>query len=51
MSNTALIASIESAAKADAIIATSSSGLSISEIQAGAKHPERIVLGTTSFHW
>jgi 3-hydroxyacyl-CoA dehydrogenase len=40
-----LIASIESAARADAIIASSSSGLAISEIQAGAKHPERIVLG------
>ncbi|SAK84781.1 3-hydroxyacyl-CoA dehydrogenase [Caballeronia arationis] len=41
----ALIANIESAARADAIIASSSSGLSVSEIQAGAKHPERIVLG------
>lgn len=41
----ALIASIESAARPDAIIASSSSGLAISEIQAGAKHPERIVLG------
>ncbi|BCQ29738.1 3-hydroxyacyl-CoA dehydrogenase (plasmid) [Caballeronia sp. NK8] len=41
----ALIASIEAAAKEDAIIASSSSGLSISEMQAGAKHPERIVLG------
>ncbi|MDR5754676.1 MULTISPECIES: 3-hydroxyacyl-CoA dehydrogenase NAD-binding domain-containing protein [unclassified Caballeronia] len=41
----ALIASIESAAKPEAIIASSSSGLSVSEIQAGAKHPERIVLG------
>lgn len=41
----ALIASIEAAAKPDAIIASSSSGLSLSEIQAGAKHPERIVLG------
>jgi carnitine 3-dehydrogenase len=41
----ALIANVESAAKADVIIASSSSGLSISEIQAGAKHPERIVLG------
>ena len=40
-----LIASIESAAKAETLIASSSSGLSISEIQAGAKHPERIVLG------
>ena len=40
-----LIARIESAARADAIIASSSSGLAISEIQAGAKHPERIVLG------
>ncbi|SAL48375.1 3-hydroxyacyl-CoA dehydrogenase NAD-binding domain-containing protein [Caballeronia humi] len=41
----ALIADIESAAKVDAIIASSSSGLSVSEIQRGAKHPERIVLG------
>ena len=41
----ALIAGIESAAKADAIIASSSSGLSVSEIQAHANHPERIVLG------
>ena len=41
----ALIASIESAAEAGAIIASSSSGLSISEIQSKARHPERIVLG------
>lgn len=41
----ALIAVIESAADVDAIIASSSSGLSASEIQAGARHPERIVLG------
>ncbi|SAK90313.1 3-hydroxyacyl-CoA dehydrogenase [Caballeronia pedi] len=41
----ALIAGIEAAARDDVIIASSSSGLSISEIQAGAKHPERIVLG------
>src|SRR5439155_9378440 len=41
----ALIAAIESAANADAIIASSSSGLSVSEIQAGARHPGRIVLG------
>ena len=41
----ALIAGIESAAKADATIASSSSGLSVSEIQAHANHPERIVLG------
>ncbi|OAJ57364.1 3-hydroxyacyl-CoA dehydrogenase [Paraburkholderia ginsengiterrae] len=40
-----LIASIEAGARADAIIASSSSGLAISEIQAGARHPERIVLG------
>ncbi|MEM5344649.1 3-hydroxyacyl-CoA dehydrogenase NAD-binding domain-containing protein [Paraburkholderia azotifigens] len=40
-----LIATIESAAKADAIIASSSSGLSVSDIQTGARHPERIVLG------
>ena len=52
----ALIESIESAANADVIIASSSSGLSVSDIQAGARHPERIVLGhrsirLTSFHW
>jgi 3-hydroxyacyl-CoA dehydrogenase len=40
-----LIAAIEAAARPEAIIASSSSGLSISEIQAGARHPERIVLG------
>lgn len=41
----ALIATIESSANADVLIASSSSGLSVSEIQAGATHPERIVLG------
>lgn len=41
----ALIVSIESVARAEAIIASSSSGLAISDIQAGAKYPERIVLG------
>lgn len=41
----ALIATIEAAADPDAIIASSSSGLSVSEIQAGARHPQRIVLG------
>jgi 3-hydroxyacyl-CoA dehydrogenase len=41
----ALFESIESACPADSIIATSSSGLSVSEIQVGARHPERIVLG------
>jgi carnitine 3-dehydrogenase len=40
-----LLASIEAAATSDAVIATSSSGLSVSDIQMGAKHPERIVLG------
>src|SRR5258708_2903623 len=40
-----LIADIESAGEAAVIIASSSSGVAISEIQAGAKHPERIVLG------
>ncbi|WP_321786987.1 3-hydroxyacyl-CoA dehydrogenase NAD-binding domain-containing protein [Paraburkholderia sp. J94] len=38
----ALIVSIESAARADTIIASSSSGFAISDVQAGAKHPERI---------
>lgn len=41
----ALIAEIEASAPKDAIIASSSSGLSASKIQQGAKHPERIVLG------
>ena len=41
----AVIVSIESAARADTIIASSSSGLAISDVQAGAQHPERIVLG------
>ena len=41
----AMIAGIEASAPADAIIATSSSGLLISEVQVGARHPERIVLG------
>lgn len=40
-----MIAGIEAAAPTDSIIATSSSGLLISEVQAGAQHPERIVLG------
>lgn len=40
-----LIAEIEAGASPDTIIATSSSGLLVSDIQAGAKHPERIVLG------
>jgi carnitine 3-dehydrogenase len=40
-----LFASIAAACPADSIIATSSSGLSVSEIQVGARHPERIVLG------
>lgn len=40
-----LLASIEAAAPVDALIATSSSGLSVSDIQAQARHPERIVLG------
>ncbi|MBU6257387.1 MAG: 3-hydroxyacyl-CoA dehydrogenase [Burkholderiales bacterium] len=41
----ALIATIEAAANPDVIIASSSSGLSASEIQAGAGNPQRIVLG------
>ncbi|MBS0445876.1 MAG: 3-hydroxyacyl-CoA dehydrogenase [Proteobacteria bacterium] len=40
-----LIEAIESTAPPTAIVASSSSGLSASEIQAGARHPERIVLG------
>jgi 3-hydroxyacyl-CoA dehydrogenase len=41
----AMLAKIEAAASADAIIATSTSGLKISDIQMHATHPERIVLG------
>ncbi|WP_157156999.1 3-hydroxyacyl-CoA dehydrogenase NAD-binding domain-containing protein [Diaminobutyricimonas sp. LJ205] len=41
----AILAGIEAAAPADTVIATSSSGLLITDAQAGAKHPERIVLG------
>ncbi|MET0887092.1 MAG: 3-hydroxyacyl-CoA dehydrogenase NAD-binding domain-containing protein [Mycetocola sp.] len=41
----AILAGIEAAAPVDSVIATSSSGLLISDAQAGAKHPERIVLG------
>lgn len=41
----ALIAQIEAAAPKGTIIASSSSGLSASDIQEGAKHPERIILG------
>ncbi|WP_166877753.1 3-hydroxyacyl-CoA dehydrogenase NAD-binding domain-containing protein [Salinibacterium sp. ZJ450] len=41
----AILAGIEAAAPADTVIATSSSGLLISDAQEGAKHPERIVLG------
>lgn len=40
-----LIAQIEQSTRPDTIIASSSSGLLVSEMQAGAKHPERIVLG------
>ena len=40
-----LIAAIETAAEADVLIASSASGLTISEIQSEAIHPERIVLG------
>ena len=40
-----LMADIETDTSADTIIATSSSGLLISELQEGARHPERILLG------
>jgi len=40
-----LFAEIEVAAPADAIIASSSSGLMVSDMQRGARHPERFVLG------
>src|SRR5690606_5566530 len=41
----AILAQIDSAAPADTVIATSSSGLLISDIQDAAGHPERVVLG------
>ncbi|NYT61938.1 3-hydroxyacyl-CoA dehydrogenase [Alcaligenaceae bacterium] len=41
----AIIAEIEAAADPATLIASSSSGLLISQIQQGAMHPERIVLG------
>lgn len=41
----ALIAEIEAAAPEGTIIASSSSGLPVSDMQAHARHPERIVLG------
>ncbi|GAA4282486.1 3-hydroxyacyl-CoA dehydrogenase NAD-binding domain-containing protein [Brevibacterium daeguense] len=40
-----ILAEIESGASAEAIIATSSSGLLITDIQQGMQHPERMVLG------
>lgn len=40
-----MIAGIEAAAPTDTLIATSSSGLLISDVQRGARNPERIVLG------
>ncbi|MER5991454.1 3-hydroxyacyl-CoA dehydrogenase NAD-binding domain-containing protein [Streptomyces viridosporus] len=41
----AILEQIESAAQPEAIIATSSSGLLITEVQKGMRHPERMVLG------
>ncbi|NYT65875.1 3-hydroxyacyl-CoA dehydrogenase [Alcaligenaceae bacterium] len=40
-----LLAEMEAAVRPDVIISSSSSGLLVSDIQLGAKHPERIVLG------
>lgn len=40
-----IVAEIEAATRDDVIIASSSSGLLMSDMQQGAKHPERIVLG------
>ncbi|WP_338743901.1 3-hydroxyacyl-CoA dehydrogenase NAD-binding domain-containing protein [Pseudomonas sp. KK18] len=40
-----LFAQIDAAAPTDTLIATSSSGILISEVQDAAKHPERILLG------
>lgn len=39
------LAQIDAAAPVDALIATSSSGIRISDIQDAAKHPERVLLG------
>jgi carnitine 3-dehydrogenase len=41
----AMLAEIEAGASAEAIIATSSSGLLITDVQQGMAHPERMVLG------
>lgn len=40
-----MIAEMEEAAPGDTIIASSSSGLMVSDFQAGAQHPERVLLG------
>ena len=40
-----LLAAIDDAAPADAIIASSSSGITMSAMQAGCRHPERTVIG------
>lgn len=40
-----LFAEVEATAPTDAIIASSSSGLMVSDMQRGARHPERFVLG------
>lgn len=40
-----LFADIDDATPSDAIIASSSSGITMSEIQAGCRHPERTVIG------
>lgn len=41
----AMLADIENGARPEAILATSSSGLLISDVQQGMQHPERMVLG------
>jgi 3-hydroxybutyryl-CoA dehydrogenase len=41
----ALFAEIESALKADAVVASSASGLTLTEMQAGWKNPARLILG------
>jgi carnitine 3-dehydrogenase len=41
----AMLAQIEAGASTEAIIATSSSGLLITDVQQGMQHPERMVLG------
>lgn len=40
-----LFAVLDAAARPDVVLATSSSGLPVTNIQAGLKHPERVLVG------